>query len=158
MKTAYKHLTFWVLLAVVTGVILGWLVPEQAVKLEPLAKVFVEILKIFVGPLIFVTVTLGIASMGDLKRVGQIGAKALIYFEVVTTFALLIGIVVAYIIRAGDGVLPPAADDVAQLQAKVQEYQTRAEDFSWLHFLQGNLPLQVLLGSVVAGVIITLLP
>lgn len=158
MKHLHRHLTFWVLLAVVLGVVLGWLVPEQAVRLEPLAKWFVEVLKVLVAPLIFLTVTLGIASMGDLKRVGEIGGKALIYFEVVTTFALLIGIGVAYVIRAGDGVMPPSTEKLAEMQSRIADYQARARDFSWLHFLQGNLPLQVLLVSLIAGVVITLLP
>lgn len=158
MKSAAKHLTFWVLLAVIAGVIFGALAPEQAVTMEPLAKWFVEALKVLVVPLIFLTVTLGIASMGDLKRVGQIGGKALIYFEVVTTFALLIGVVVAQVIRAGDGVLPPSAESLAGQESKVAEYQARAAEFSWLHFLQGNLPLQVLLVALVTGVLITLAP
>ncbi len=86
-KGPYKHLTFWVLLAVVVGVLIGALAkPEDVDKLKPLAELFILTLKYFVAPLIFLTVTQGIASMGDLKRVGQIGGKALIYFEVVTTF------------------------------------------------------------------------
>ncbi len=146
-----KHLTFWVLLAVVSGVVIGALAPETGKSLEPLALGFVEVLKVFVLPLIFLTVTMGIVSMGDLKRVGQIGGKALIYFEVVTTFALLIGIVVASMIRAGDGVLPPSDEVVAQMQGRMSEYRTRAEDFSWFHFIQDNTPLQVLILSIVSG-------
>ncbi len=155
----HKHLTFWVLLAVAVGVVIGAFAPKENVEqLEPIAKIFVEALKYFVGPLIFLTVTLGIASMGDLKRVGQIGGKALIYFEVVTTLALLIGIAVAYIYRAGEGVLPPSAEQLEKLREKIAGYQSRAEDFSWFHFLQGNVPLQVLLVSIVSGSVLTLLP
>ena len=155
----YQHLTFWVLLAVVAGVLIGWLAPkEDVVRLEPLAKYFVEALKYFVGPLIFLTVTQGIASMGDLKRVGKIGGKALIYFEVVTTAALLIGILVAYTYRAGDGVLPPSAEQLEKLRSKIQEYETRAEDFSLFHFLKGNVPLQVLLVSLITGSLLTMMP
>lgn len=158
MKHAYRHLTFWVLLGVAVGIFIGWWAPSHAVQLKPLASWFVEILKVLVVPLIFLTVTLGIASMGDLKQVGKIGGKALIYFEVVTTFALLIGIVVAYAIRAGDSVLPPSAEQVSQTHDAIAKYRSRAGDFSWWHFLQGNLPLQVLLVSLVSGVVITLLP
>lgn len=157
MKHAYKHLTFWVLLAVFSGIMLGWLFPKEAVKLRFLSEWFVEVLKIFVVPLIFFTVTLGIASMGSLKQVGKIGGKALIYFEVVTTFALLIGLVVAHFIQAGAGILPPDKID-ASMQAKIEGYKARAEEFSLLHFLYDNLTLQVLLVSVVAGVVVTLLP
>lgn len=155
----YKHLTFWVLLAVVVGVLIGWLAPKELVAvLDPVPKAFVLALKYLVVPLIFLTVTLGIASMGDLKRVGQIGGKALIYFEVVTTVALLIGIAVAYLYRAGDGVLPPTADQIAESQKSIADYQAKADDFSWLHFLHGNAPLQVLLVSIVAGCVLTVLP
>lgn len=158
MKSAARHLTFWVLLAVIVGIVFGIVAPAQAVRMEPLAKWFVEALKILVVPLIFLTVTLGIASMGDLKRVGQIGGKALIYFEVVTTFALLIGIAVAQVIRAGEGVLPPSTENISSLSGRVAEYQSRAAEFSWLHFLQGNLPLQVLIVSLIAGILVTLSP
>lgn len=159
MKSAYRHLTFWVLLAVVAGVLFGWLAPAQAVQYEFLARWFVLLLTILVGPLIFLTVTPGIVSMGDLKRVGKIGGKALIYFEVVTTVALLIGIVVAYVIRAGEGVLPPSAAEVAQMQGRMAQYHSKAaEGFSWLHFLSGNVPLQVLIASLVIGIAITVAP
>lgn len=159
MKHAYKHLTFWVLLAVAAGILIGWWDPTTAVKLKPLAEWFIKLLTLLVVPLIFLTVTLGIASMGDLKRVGQIGGKALIYFEVVTTFALLIGIAVAYLIRAGEGVLPIDTAQLSESQAaKIASFRARADDFSWSHFLLGNVPLQVLLVSLVAGVVITLLP
>lgn len=155
----YRHLTFWVLLAVALGVLIGAVAPPNVVdQLKPLADYFVLALKYFVGPLIFLTVTLGIASMGDLKRVGQIGGKALIYFEVVTTLALLIGIAVAYLYRAGDGVLPPSAEQLEKLRSKIDTYQSKAEEFSWLHFVEGNVPLQVLLASIVAGSVLTLLP
>ena len=158
MKSAYKHLTFWVLLAVAAGIFYGWLAPGPAQEMEWLAQWFIEALKVLVVPLIFLTVTLGIASMGDLKRVGQVGGKALIYFEVVTTFALLIGIVVAYVIRAGDGVLPPSPEAIATANARIAGYKATAAEFSWLHFLQGNLPLQVLLVAMLSGLIITCLP
>ncbi len=158
MKHAYKHLTFWVLLAVLAGIVLGWTYPSQAVQLEWISKRFVDALKVIVGPLIFLTVTLGIASMGSLKSVGKIGGKALIYFEIVTTFALLIGIVVAYIVRAGEGVEPPSADDLEMYRAKFEGYQKNAQSYSMWHFLQDNLLLQVLLVSVILGIVITQLP
>lgn len=155
----YHHLTFWVLLAVVTGVLIGAAAPASFVdRLKPLADIFVEALKYFVGPLIFLTVTLGIASMGDLKRVGKIGGKALIYFEVVTTLALIIGIAVAHLYRAGEGVMPPSAEQMEKARSRIEGFQLRAEDFSWFHFLKGNVPLQVLLASIVAGSVLTMLP
>lgn len=156
-----KHLTFWVLLSLVLGVLLGWLYPKwvQELHIDVVSTAYVNALKILVCPIIFLTVTLGIASMGDLKSVGRVGGKALIYFEVVTTFALLIGIGVAYVIRAGDGIAPPDPTTISKAtQEKLEEYRSRADDFSWLHFLQDNLPLQVLFGSLVFGIVITQLP
>ncbi len=146
-------------MAVVVGVVIGATAsPEFVERLKPLSDIFVEALKYFVGPLIFLTVTLGIASMGDLKRVGKIGGKALIYFEVVTTLALVIGIAVAYLYRAGDGVMPPSEEQFELSRSKIESYQSRAEDFSLFHFLVGNLPLQVLLASIVIGSVLSMLP
>src|SRR6476661_6318819 len=95
----------------------------------------------------FLTITLGISTMGDLKKVGRIGGKALLYFEVVTTLALLIGVVVAAVVKPGAGVV---ADKLNA--AKVSEYTQRAVEFSWLRFLADNLTLQVLLVAIALGI------
>jgi aerobic C4-dicarboxylate transport protein len=104
MKKIFTNLTTWVLLAILAGVLLGHFAPARAVQMEPLGKYFISVVKLFINPLIFLTITLGISGMGDLKKVGTVGGKALIYFEIVTTFALLIGIVVAHFIQPGAGV------------------------------------------------------
>src|SRR5690606_19578665 len=111
---------------------------------------FIEIIKVFIYPIIFLTISLGISGMSNLSKVGRVGGKALLYFEVVTTFALLIGIVVSYVVEPGAGVVPPQTDTSA-----VSEYAERATNFSWLQFLQENLTIQVLLFSIVFGVVLS---
>nr|WP_317197388.1 cation:dicarboxylase symporter family transporter [Flavobacterium psychroterrae] len=81
------NLTFWVLIAIIAGILLGHFSPENGVKMEILGKRFIDIIKLFIGPIIFLTIVLGISGMGNLKKVGRIGIKALGYFEVVSTVA-----------------------------------------------------------------------
>ena len=90
MKKVLTNLTFWVLTAITLGAILGAYMPETAVEMKILGDRFIDLVKLFINPIIFLTITLGIAAMGDLKKVGKTGGKALIYFEVVTTLALLV--------------------------------------------------------------------
>ncbi len=146
MKKLLTNLTTWVLVAITCGVLMGHFYPETAVRMEPLGKQFINVVKLFIAPLIFLTITLGISGMGDLKKVGKVGGKALIYFEVVTTFALLIGIAVAHIIQPGRGVVPNTTG------ADVSRYTASAADFSWGKFLLDNTTLQVLLVSILLGI------
>ena len=103
-KKITQNLTLWVLTAIVAGALLGHFEPATAVKMEFLGKRFIDVVKLFINPIIFLTITLGISTMGDLKKVGRIGGKALLYFEIVTTLALFIGVAVAAVVRPGDGV------------------------------------------------------
>jgi len=142
-----RNLTFWVLLAIVAGALLGHFRPALAVQMEPLGKRFIDVVKLFINPIIFLTITLGISTMGDLKKVGRIGGKALLYFEVVTTLALLIGVGVAALVRPGAGV------STGKLNTeKVGEFTKRAGEFSWGHFLADNLTLQVLIVAIILGI------
>ncbi len=150
MKKILGNLTFWVLTAIVSGALLGHFAPATAVQLEFLGKWFISVVKLFINPIIFLTITLGISSMGDLKKVGRVGGKALLYFEIVTTLALLIGIGVANLIRPGDGVATGNLNGGA-----ISQYTQRAESFSWLKFLADNLTLQVLLVSIVVGIVLS---
>ena len=150
MKKVFKNLTFWVLLAITGGVVLGIMSPQKAVEMEILGKGFITIVKIFIYPIIFLTITLGIAAMSDLKKVGKTGGKALIYFEVVTTFALVVGILVAYVVQPGAGVDTSQADS-----ADISDYVSKAKSFSWLQFLSDNLTLQVLLLSIFLGSVLS---
>src|SRR5471030_2134729 len=99
----YKKLYFQVLVSIVFGIILGHFYPQFAIKMKPLGDGFIKLIRMMIAPIIFTTVVTGIASMRDIKEVGRIGIKALIYFEVVTTFALIIGLTVANIFRPGAG-------------------------------------------------------
>ena len=104
MKRLYKNLTFQVLTAVIIGIILGIVFPDIAKKLEPLGTIFINMVKMIIAPLIFFTIVVGIAKMGDMKKVGRVGGKALLYFEIVSTIALVIGLIVGNIAKPGTGV------------------------------------------------------
>src|SRR6187431_462711 len=114
MKRLTHHLYFWVLLAILAGGLFGFLDPARAVKLKPLGDGFIALVKMLISPVIFCTVVLGIAGAGDMKKVGRVGGKALLYFEVVSTFALLIGLLVGRTIKPGAGFNA----DVASLDAR----------------------------------------
>lgn len=165
MKTGWwKNLYVQVLAAIFTGVLLGYFSPETGVALKPLGDAFISLVKMIIAPVIFLTVVVGIAKMGDLKGVGRIGLKALIYFEVLTTVALAIGLVVAGLVRPGAGM----NIDPAQLNAStVAGYQKAAESEGVVSFLinviphtfvsaftEGNL-IQVLLVAVLFGIALT---
>jgi aerobic C4-dicarboxylate transport protein len=145
--TIITNLTFWVLIAILAGVLLGHFSPENGVKMEIVGKRFVDLIKLFIGPIIFLTIVLGISGMGNLKKVGRIGVKALGYFEVVSTVALAIGVAVAYIFQPGK------IDKSGLSLGDASQYTNgSAKDFSWLQFFFSNFTLQVLLAAIVCGI------
>lgn len=93
-----------VLIAIALGVLLGWLRPEWGIAMKPLGDGFVKLIKMLIGPIVFTTVAVGIAGMKDLKSVGRVGGKAILYFEVMTTLALLIGLAIAHLVKPGAGI------------------------------------------------------
>src|ERR1700712_377979 len=99
----YTSLFTQLVIAIVAGILLGWLWPGVGADLKPVADAFIKLIKMLIAPIIFCTVVIGIAHVGDLKSVGRIGVKALIYFEVVTTFALLFGLLIGNVIKPGAG-------------------------------------------------------
>src|SRR5689334_24154139 len=103
MRKLTRHLYFWVVLAIIAGATLGALAPSTAVKLKPLGDGFIALVKMLISPVIFCTVVLGIAGAGNMKKVGRVGGKALLYFEVISSFALLIGLLVVNVVRPGAG-------------------------------------------------------
>src|SRR5579875_2881457 len=109
-------LTSWIFIALVIGTLLGIFTPGFAKSLAPISNIFLRLIKSIVGPLLFGTLVYGIASAGELRTMGRIAAKSLIYFEFVTTLALLIGLVVVNTIRPGAGIniatVAPAASHV----------------------------------------------
>jgi aerobic C4-dicarboxylate transport protein len=99
----WRSLFAQLILAIVLGVVIGWLWPKVGHDLKPLADGFIKLIRMVIAPIIFCTVVLGIAHVGDMRAVGRIGGKALLYFEVVTTFALFFGVLVANVLRPGSG-------------------------------------------------------
>ena len=102
-KKFYGTLYFRVIVGILLGVILGVVSPATAGKMEPLGKGFINLIRMMIGPVIFFTVVVGIASIGDMRKLGRVGLKALLYFEVVTSIALVIGLVVVNVIQPGVG-------------------------------------------------------
>jgi aerobic C4-dicarboxylate transport protein len=165
MKRLTSHLYFWVLLAIFAGGTLGVLFPDFGVSLKPLGDGFISLVKMLISPVIFCTVVLGIAGAGDMKKVGRVGGKALLYFEVVSTFALVIGLIVMTVLRPGDGFHV----DPSTLDAKaVAKYAKAAGEQSTVDFVLHIIPktmvdaftgsgdlLQVLLVAVLFGYAMT---
>ncbi|MGO4292387.1 cation:dicarboxylate symporter family transporter [Chitinophaga sp. RAB17] len=143
------NLTFWVLIAIIAGILLGSLAPATAVKMEIIGKTFIDIIKLFIAPIIFLTIVLGISGMDDLKKVGRIGVKSLVYFEVVSTISLAAGVLMALLIQ-------PGRIDKSRLQVQnASKYTSGAtESFDWLNFFLNNLTLQVLLAAIVIGILL----
>ncbi len=150
MKKVITNLTFWVLTAITAGALLGHFFPPQAVAMQPLGNGFISVVKIFINPIIFLTITLGISGMNDLKKVGRVGGKAVLYFEVVTTFALIIGIIVAHFIQPGAGIVTTATADTS-----LDNYRHQADEFSWMHFFRENVTIQVLVFSIIFGIVLS---
>jgi len=137
MKNLTRHLYFWVLLAIIAGGAIGYVSPETGVKLKPLGDGFIALVKMLIAPIIFCTVVLGIAGAGSMKKVGRVGGKALLYFEVVSTFALMIGLLVANLLRPGAGFNA----DPASLDAKaVADYAKVAESQTTVDFIMHVIP------------------
>ena len=103
MRRLYRHFYFWVLLAILLGGGIGHYAPSTGVALKPLGDGFISLVKMLIGPIIFLTVVLGIAGVSDVKKVGRIGAKAILYFEVVSSFALVIGLLAVNTLKPGSG-------------------------------------------------------
>jgi aerobic C4-dicarboxylate transport protein len=160
-KVLYHNLYFQVILAIAIGITLGFFYPDLATKMKPLGDAFVKLIKMMIAPIIFTTVVVGIAGMGDMKKVGRVGLKALIYFEVMSTLALIIGLIVVKLYQPGVGmnIAPSTLDAKA-----VASYATQADKMTTVGFLMNIIPsnvvdafakgeiLQVLLFSVMFGI------
>lgn len=132
-----KNLTVQVIIAIILGIIVGAVWPEFGAKLKILADLFIKLIKMLIAPIIFLTVVVGIGSMGDVKKVGKIGGKALIYFEIVSTIALAIGIIVALVIQPGKGLDTSAAGN-----ADISKYTSAASksEHGLAHFISSIIP------------------
>ena len=160
MPQFFKSLYIQVLSAILVGVMLGHFYPDFAVQLKPLGDEFIKLIKMMIAPVIFCTIVTGIAGMQDTRKVGRVGLKALIYFEIVTTLALIIGLIVINILKPGAGM----NIDAATLDAKsVETYITQSKNQTVWDFILNIIPenivnaisnnnlLQVLLFSVLMG-------
>jgi len=150
MRRIITHLSFYVLIAIITGVLVGIYTPSFALTLEPLSKYFISIIKIFTFPIIFLTVTLGISSMGDLKKVGRIGLKSLIYFEIVSTLSLAIGVIVALWLK-------PGSINKEGIQMQDPSKYTASPDFHIWSIIKSNANLQILVFAIIVGLILNFL-
>ncbi|MFB9988902.1 dicarboxylate/amino acid:cation symporter [Bacillus benzoevorans] len=131
MKKILNNLTVRVVIGIIIGIIIGFTFPEFGAKLKVLADIFIKMIKMVIAPIIFFTVVIGIGGMGDMKKVGRIGGKALIYFEIVTTFALAIGLIVVNIIKPGVGFNINAVEggDISQYTTQAAESEHGAMAF-----------------------------
>ena len=156
----YTHLYFQVLIGIVLGVVVGYVSPATGAAMRPLGDGFIKLIRMMIAPIIFTTVIVGIAKMGDMRSVGRIGVRALVYFELVSTFALVIGLVIINVLQPGAGINA----DPKTLDAKaVAAYTTNAAHLSTVDFLLNIIPttivdafakgdiLQVLLFSILFG-------
>lgn len=133
----FKNLYFQVIFGIFLGVIAGLLIPDVAVKLKVLGDCFIALLKMLVGPIIFTTVVLGISHSGDMKKVGRVGGKALLYFETVSNVALALGLVAVNVFKPGKGFnVDPATLDVGP----IAEFTKKAEEQSMWEFLISIIP------------------
>lgn len=146
-KPWYRILYVQVIIAVVLGVLAGHYAPEFGASLKPLGDGFIKLIKMLIAPLIFCTVVHGVASMSDLKKLGRVGFKTLLYFEVVSTLALAIGLVVVNVLKPGEGFnIDPKTLDPAQTQGYVQT----ARHLSTTEFLLNIIP-NTFTGAFVSG-------
>jgi aerobic C4-dicarboxylate transport protein len=161
----YKHLYVQVLAAIIAGILLGHFYPEIGAQLKPLGDAFIKLVKMIIAPVIFLTVATGIAGMSDMKKVGRVAGKAMLYFFTFSTLALVVGLVVANVVQPGAGMhIDPATLDAAA----VATYTEKAHDSSIVGFLMNIIPttivgafadgdiLQVLFFSILFGISLAL--
>src|SRR6202049_4573058 len=157
----YQTLHFQVLVAILAGIALGQFYPKLGEQMKPLGDGFIKLIRMMIAPIIFLTVVVGIANVSDLRQLGRVGLKALLYFEVVTTLALVIGLIVVKTVQPGAGMNVNAAT----LDTKsIQQYTSPAKATHTMDFLLNIIPetvvdafakgeiLQVLLVAILFGI------
>jgi aerobic C4-dicarboxylate transport protein len=153
MTSVWRSLYVQVLVAIAAGALLGHFAPDLAVQLKPLGDAFIKLIKLVIAPVIFLTVAIGIAGMNSLRRLGSTTGKALLYFIVVSTFALVVGLVVANVVRPGAGMgVDPATLDAGA----VGGYVGKAQEQTLVEFLLALIP-DTFLGAFTGGQILPVL-
>ncbi len=153
MRHSSRTLYLWVLAAVAAGALLGVFAPDLGILMKPLGDGFIKLIRMVVGPIIFTTVVLGIAQMRDLGQVGRVGLKAVLYFEALSTVALLLGLLVANAVRPGDGFHA----DISQLDTKAaSHFLSAAREQSVTDFLLNIIP-STLFGAFASGELLQVL-
>lgn len=135
-----SKLTLFIFLALIAGVIFGWLDPYHASKMQPVADAFLRMVKMIIAPLIFATLVVGIAGHGDVKNLGKIGLKTIIYFEIITTFALILGLLMANVFKPG---VDFNIDLSTVSMAAIEKMQNIPVDHSLSHLLLDMVPTSV---------------
>ena len=149
LKSLYAQVIF----AIIVGIIIGTLYPSFAVQLKPLGDGFIKLVKMMIAPIIFCTIVNGIAGMENTKKVGMVGIKAIVYFEIVTTFALMIGLLIINILKPGVGMnIDPASLDLKA----VEGYMTAKKDVGVIEFILNIIPDNII-NALSAGNILQIL-
>lgn len=138
MKKVFSNLTFQVLVAISIGIVVGAFFPGFSSTAKLISQAFINMITMLIAPIIFLTIVLGIAHMGDMKKVGRVGGKALLYFEIVSTIALVIGLIVANVVKPGHGVQATGGD-----VSKVAGYAKQAQGINWLEFFFHIIPKNI---------------
>lgn len=160
MPKLFKSLYFQVIVAILIGIVLGYFYPSFAIQLKPLGDGFIKLIKMMIAPIIFCTIVTGIAGMQNTKKVGRVGLKAILYFEVVTTLALIIGLLVINVLKPGVGMhVDPASLDTKSVENFITESKSQSVGDFLLHIIPENIVnalstgsiLQVLFFSILLG-------
>ena len=136
MKKLFFNLNFQVIVGILLGVVVGLCFKSFGPTAKLISQTFISLITMLIAPIIFFTIVLGIAGMSDMKKVGRVGGKALLYFEIVSTCALIIGIIVANVIKPGEGFVSHVANDTSKLAV----YQKAAADMHWSDFIIHIVP------------------
>lgn len=152
-RRLYANLYAQVLVGIAIGVLFGFVSPERAAAMKPLGDGFIKLVKMLIAPIVFTTVVVGIAHMGEMKHVGRIGLRALVYFEAVSTLALLIGLVVVTVLRPGSGIgFDPSSADASA----VASYTNASQHLSTVDFVLNVIP-DTLVGAFARGEVLQVL-
>lgn len=160
MPKLFKSLYFQVIIAIIIGIVAGHYYPSFAIQLKPLGDGFIKLIKMMIAPIIFCTIVTGIAGMQNTKKVGRVGLKAIVYFEIVSTIALIIGLIVINILKPGTGMnIDPASLDTKAVENFITESKSQSVGDFLLHIIPENIVnalstgsiLQVLFFSILLG-------